>query len=147
MDHLVLEQPVDHLGQRIVVAGAAAADRRHGAGQKEGERTGPNPTDRGRPGLKRPITTDGQGVPIAVRFTAVRLTAVPAHDRRVCEDLTGAVPPVRQRPPLQAVFGTASVPLADGVLIIGLGAVFFAILEVEKQLRLALRVNPAASPS
>jgi len=41
--------------------------------------------------------------------------------------------------PLQSVFGTAAVPLADGLLIITVGAVFFAIIEAEKQVRLALR--------
>jgi magnesium-transporting ATPase (P-type) len=39
-------------------------------------------------------------------------------------------------PPLQGVFGTRAVPFADGVLIVAAGAAFFAIIEVEKQLRL-----------
>ncbi len=42
-------------------------------------------------------------------------------------------------PPLQQVFGTRAVPLVDGVLIVAVGAVFFAIIETEKQLRLAVR--------
>ncbi len=42
-------------------------------------------------------------------------------------------------PPLQAVFGTQGVPLGDGLLIVALGAVFFALIETEKQIRLALR--------
>ncbi|MDZ4736067.1 MAG: HAD-IC family P-type ATPase [Rhodospirillaceae bacterium] len=42
-------------------------------------------------------------------------------------------------PPLQTVFGTQAVPFADGVLIVAVGAVFFAIIEVEKQLRLVFR--------
>ncbi len=42
-------------------------------------------------------------------------------------------------PPLQSVFGTTAVPLADGVLIIAVGAVFFVLVEVEKQMRLAFR--------
>lgn len=46
--------------------------------------------------------------------------------------------------PLQTVFGTSAVPLVDGLLIVALGAVFFAILETEKQLRLRLR-TPQAS--
>jgi len=41
--------------------------------------------------------------------------------------------------PLQRVFGTQAVPLADGLLVIGVGVVFFAVIEAEKQLRLALR--------
>jgi magnesium-transporting ATPase (P-type) len=42
-------------------------------------------------------------------------------------------------PPLQAVLGTEAVPLRDGLVILGLGAAFFALLEIEKQLRLGLR--------
>lgn len=42
-------------------------------------------------------------------------------------------------PPLQAVFGTQGVPLTDGLLIVAVGAVFFALIETEKQMRLAFR--------
>lgn len=42
-------------------------------------------------------------------------------------------------PQLQSVLGTASVPLGDGILIVAVGAAFFAIIEVEKQMRLAFR--------
>ncbi|ALG92127.1 putative cation-transporting ATPase F [Roseovarius sp. EC-HK134] len=42
-------------------------------------------------------------------------------------------------PPLQRVFGTQAVTLADGLLIVGVGAVFFALIETEKQMRLAFR--------
>lgn len=41
-------------------------------------------------------------------------------------------------PPLQAVFGTQPVPLFDGLLIVAIGAIFFALIETEKQMRLAL---------
>ncbi len=44
-------------------------------------------------------------------------------------------------PPLQAVFGTEAVPLRDGLVIVALGAVFFALIEIEKQLRLAMRAT------
>ena len=44
-------------------------------------------------------------------------------------------------PPLQAIFGTTAVPLFDGVLIVAVGAVFFALIEIEKQLRLVARRN------
>jgi calcium-translocating P-type ATPase len=40
--------------------------------------------------------------------------------------------------PLQAIIGTEPVPLVDGLLIIAVGAVFFAIIEIEKQIRLGL---------
>lgn len=41
--------------------------------------------------------------------------------------------------PLQAIFSTAAVPFWDGVLLIGIGASLFAIVEVEKQIRLRLK--------
>lgn len=34
---------------------------------------------------------------------------------------------------------SAPVPLADGLLIVGISVAFFAILEIEKQIRLGLR--------
>ncbi|MCZ8098677.1 MAG: HAD-IC family P-type ATPase [Burkholderiales bacterium] len=42
-------------------------------------------------------------------------------------------------PPLQSILGTRSVLLADGLLIVGIGIAFFAIIEIEKQIRLGLR--------
>ena len=42
-------------------------------------------------------------------------------------------------PPLQKIFSTAAVPFWDGVLLIGIGASLFAIVEVEKQIRLRLK--------
>lgn len=42
-------------------------------------------------------------------------------------------------PPLQAVFATAAIPLWDGVLIIAIGVALFAVIETEKQMRLAIR--------
>ncbi|NJR13629.1 MAG: hypothetical protein HC779_04620 [Phyllobacteriaceae bacterium] len=49
-------------------------------------------------------------------------------------------------PPLQALLGTSPVPLADGIAIIAVGATFFAIIEIEKQIRLALAVKPNPAP-
>jgi magnesium-transporting ATPase (P-type) len=40
--------------------------------------------------------------------------------------------------PFQAVLGTAPVPVFDGLLIVGIGVVFFALIEIEKQIRLGL---------
>ncbi|ABC33475.1 Cation transport ATPase [Hahella chejuensis KCTC 2396] len=42
-------------------------------------------------------------------------------------------------PPLQAVFATEAVPLLDGLLIVGVGTALFAIIELEKQMRLTYR--------
>ena len=52
--------------------------------------------------------------------------------------ITAAQFAVTYLPPLQAVLGTQPVPFMDGFLIIGIGAVFFAIIEIEKQIRLGL---------
>lgn len=41
-------------------------------------------------------------------------------------------------PPLQRIFATVSIPFADGVLVVGIGAALFAIIETEKQIRLRL---------
>ena len=41
-------------------------------------------------------------------------------------------------PPLQVIFGTQNVSFFDGLLILVIGAVFFALIEAEKQMRLAL---------
>ena len=42
-------------------------------------------------------------------------------------------------PPLQRLFATVAVPFWDGILIVAVGVVLFAIIETEKQLRLRLR--------
>ncbi|MDQ3221999.1 MAG: IS5 family transposase [Gemmatimonadota bacterium] len=59
--------------------------------QKGGDLTGPNPTDRGKPGTKRHILTERGGLPLAKLRTAAN-----RHDSVVFEDLLDAVPPVRQ---------------------------------------------------
>ena len=41
-------------------------------------------------------------------------------------------------PALQLILGTQPVPLWDGALIVAAGAVFFVIIEIEKQIRLGL---------
>jgi hypothetical protein len=37
------------------------------------------------------------------------------------------------------LLGTAPVPVVDGLLIVGIGAAFFALIEIEKQIRLGLK--------
>jgi calcium-translocating P-type ATPase len=46
---------------------------------------------------------------------------------------------VTYMPPLQLVLGTESVPFVDGVVIVGAGVAFFALIEIEKQIRLGLK--------
>lgn len=52
--------------------------------------------------------------------------------------ITAAQFAVTYLPPLRALLGTEPVPLADGLLIVGVGAAFFAIIEIEKQIRLGI---------
>ncbi len=53
--------------------------------------------------------------------------------------ITAAQFAVTYLPPLQAVLGTSPVLLVDGLLIVAVGAAFFALIEIEKQIRLGLR--------
>ncbi|MGP3726365.1 cation-transporting P-type ATPase [Cereibacter sphaeroides] len=41
-------------------------------------------------------------------------------------------------PFLQRILGTEAVSVADGLLVVAIGAIFFAIIEIEKQIRLGL---------
>ncbi|MGH6763990.1 MAG: IS5 family transposase [Phyllobacterium sp.] len=59
--------------------------------KKGGEHTGPNPTDRGKPGTKRHILTERGGLPLAKLLTGAN-----RHDSAVFEQLLDAVPPIRQ---------------------------------------------------
>jgi magnesium-transporting ATPase (P-type) len=47
-------------------------------------------------------------------------------------------------PPLQRAFATESVPLLDGLLIVGVGVALFAVIETEKQIRLRVRAMRGA---
>ncbi|WP_347251985.1 cation-transporting P-type ATPase [Legionella sp.] len=53
--------------------------------------------------------------------------------------ITGAQFAITYLPPLQTLFATQSIPFWDGVIIVITGAIFFAVIEIEKQLR--LRIN------
>jgi calcium-translocating P-type ATPase len=66
----------------------------------------------------------------AVRGTRVVLTVVLV--------ITAAQFIVTYLPPLQAVLGTRPVPFTDGLLIVAVGAAFFALMEIEKQIRIGL---------
>lgn len=58
-----------------------------------GEATGPNPTDRARPGSKHHLLVDGQGVPMAVTVTGANVP-----DVKQLLPLVVAIPAVRGRP-------------------------------------------------
>lgn len=53
---------------------------------KGGDSTGPNPTDRGKSGVKRHILTDGRGVPLAAEITAANV-----HDKRAAVPTIDAI--------------------------------------------------------
>jgi transposase len=58
-----------------------------------GEETGPNSTDRGRPGSKHHIIVDGQGIPLHVALTGAN-----TPDIKMLFPLIVNIPPVRGRP-------------------------------------------------
>lgn len=60
------------------------------AGQKGGDKTGPNPTDRGKPGTKHHLLVDRQGIPLASLLTGAN-----RHDSKVFEEVLDLVPPIR----------------------------------------------------
>lgn len=53
---------------------------------KGGDATGPNPTDRGKSGVKRHILSDGRGVPLSAEITAASV-----HDKRAAIPTVDAV--------------------------------------------------------
>jgi magnesium-transporting ATPase (P-type) len=72
----------------------------------------------------------------AVRGTRVVWLTVPV--------ITVAQFAITYVPQLQDVFATRPVPVLDGVLIVAIGATMFAIVEIEKQMRLRLQMLRAA---
>jgi IS5 family transposase len=58
--------------------------------RKGGEETGPNPVDRGRPGSKRHLIVDGEGMPLSEA-----LTGASVHDSKTFEELIEGVEPAR----------------------------------------------------
>ena len=54
--------------------------------------------------------------------------------------ITAAQLAVTYLQPFQAILGTEPMAFADGLLIVGIGAAFFALIEIEKRIRLGLRV-------
>ena len=58
-------------------------------GEKGGEHTGPNPTDRGKAGSKYHLVVDRNGIPLAVRLSAAN-----AHDSTQLLPLVDAIPPI-----------------------------------------------------
>jgi Transposase DDE domain len=57
-----------------------------------GDETGPNPTDRGKPGSKHHVLVDARGLPLAMQLGPAN-----EHDSKRFEDLLHGVRPVRGR--------------------------------------------------
>ncbi len=79
-------------GTRIGSTGAGPASTDRPLRQKGGDATGPNPTDRGRPGTKRHLATDRQGIPLAVLLTGANV-----HDSVPFEALIDAIPAISEK--------------------------------------------------
>lgn len=63
-----------------------------------GEKTGKNPTDRGKIGTKRSLLTDGQGIPLGVAVSGANV-----HDKHLVQETIESIPvprpePTRKRP-------------------------------------------------
>ncbi|MGN6485670.1 MAG: IS5 family transposase [Thermomicrobiales bacterium] len=68
----------------------ACVDRASIPAKPGGDATGPNPTDRARPGTKRHLIVDRQGIPLAVLLTGAN-----RYDSIVFEAMIDAIPPIR----------------------------------------------------
>ncbi|WP_198037200.1 IS5 family transposase [Nocardia sp. BMG51109] len=79
-------------GDGLIDWSRAVIDAASVRGRKRGDPTGPNPTDRGKPGPKRHILSDRAGVPLAVAVSAADV-----HDSHALEPLVEAIPAVRSR--------------------------------------------------
>jgi len=83
---------LDRLGRAgLIDWGRCSLDAASLPAKAGGAATGPNPTDRGKPGSKRHLVVDRQGIPLAVLLTAANI-----HDSTVLEEVLDRVPPVRQ---------------------------------------------------
>ena len=58
-----------------------------------GKKTGKNPTDRGKLGVKRSVLTDGRGMPIGLAVAGANV-----HDQRLVEATLDSIPVPRPRP-------------------------------------------------
>jgi len=63
-------------------------------GEKRGNYIGPNPTDKGRAGCKRPLVVDATGIPLAVRLSAANV-----NDCQRVAQMLDAIPALPHRGP------------------------------------------------
>jgi transposase len=74
---------------RLVQGGSRRGER---SSEKGGDLTGPNPTDRGKPGSKMHVLSDRAGIPLSVAVSAANV-----HDSQALKALVKAIPAVRSR--------------------------------------------------
>ncbi len=83
---------LDRLGEADRIDWSRASlDRASLPAKRGGQATGPNPTDKGKPGSKRHLVVDRQRVPLAVQLTAANV-----HDSLVFESLIDGNPPIKR---------------------------------------------------
>jgi hypothetical protein len=75
---------------RVNSTGRGQPGKRECVRQAVGELTGPNPTDRGKPGSKYHLLTDRRGIPLVVGLSAAN-----THDSMLPEAMVDAVAPVK----------------------------------------------------
>src|SRR5829696_3321149 len=81
---------LDLLGRaELIDWSRCALDSASLAAKGGGDQVGPNPTDRGKPGSKRHLVVDRNGIPLAVRLSAAN-----AHDSTLFEPLIAAIPAI-----------------------------------------------------
>jgi transposase len=68
--------------------------QRQRPGKKGGQDIGPNPTDRGKPGSKRHLLVDRNGIPLTVYLTAANV-----NDGTVFEDVLESMEPIKRPGP------------------------------------------------
>ena len=82
---------LDELGKAASIDWSRASlDSASVPAKRVGQKTGPNPLDRGRSGSKRHVLTDGNGIPLAVALSGAEV-----HDSRVFEVLVDSIAPVK----------------------------------------------------
>src|SRR5215208_2312058 len=74
----------DRLGESILGLGKRSCSR-------GGQKTGKNPTDKGKQGSKRHVVVDREGIPLSVTHTAANV-----HDSKVLEEAVDAISPIRK---------------------------------------------------
>ena len=87
----VYETPAGIVWEWLVVDGSL------GKAPLQGEKTGPNPTDRAKSGVKRSVLTDGRGVPVGLALAGAN-----RPDFQLLEETVASIPVPRPQPTEEA---------------------------------------------